>query len=142
MFRVSHWFLEHHVIKQHHQKEKDLQIKKHLRIKTPSQKKQQQKLYHIIIKLFLRIGKHHLHNSHKTDSFLPFWDLYSFWKKRDRKTGQSLQQLVIFHSSVLLGKSITRQKSLLRNLYLLPGQYSWVATSHTNRMFGYWFVGM
>lgn len=103
-FRISHWFLEHHFIKQHDQIEKDLK-KKHLRIKIPSHKntftkkkqKKKQKLYHLIIKHFLRIGKHHLHNSHKTDSFLPFWDLYLFWKKRDRKTGQSLQQLFIFH---------------------------------------------
>lgn len=43
---------------------------------------------------------------------------------------------------MLLGKSITRQKSLLRNLYFLPGQYSWVATIHTNTMLGYWSVGM
>lgn len=105
-------------------------------------KKQQTKLYHLIIKLFLPIGKHHLHNSNKNGFVLAFFEIYLYFKKKPRNTGQRLQQLFIFHSSVLLGKSITRQKSLLRNLYFLPGQYSWVATSHTNRMFGNWFVGM
>lgn len=110
-FRISHWFLEHHFIKQHDQIEKDLQKKKHLRIKIPSHKntftkKNKKKLYHLIIKHFLRLGKHHLHNSHKTDSFLPFWDLYLFWKKKRQENGPKFTTIIYF-SLFLTNFSVT-----------------------------------